>query len=74
MTQQKQTSPILHPAMADNYRKIIKNLGEFLNKEDHRAEAHLHLRSLIEKIILRRVQIKVTCLLIYMVIWPEFYQ
>ena len=44
--------PFLHPVMAQRYRKVIKNLRQTLNHEDGRAEAHLHLRSLIEKIIL----------------------
>jgi hypothetical protein len=38
--------------LADNYRKVIGNLGEFLSQEDSRAEAHLHLSRLIEKIVL----------------------
>ena len=51
--QNKETSkPLLHPSMAGRYRKAIGNLTASLNHQEHRSEAHIHLRSLIEKIVL----------------------
>jgi len=51
--QNKETStPLLHPSMAGRYRKAIGNLTTSLNHQEHRSEAHIHLRSLIEKIVL----------------------
>ncbi len=44
------SEPLLHPAMAQRYRKSISDLILLLNQEDVRGEAHLHLRGLIEKI------------------------
>ena len=56
LVQDKQVSkPLLHPVMAERYRKEIGHLRESLNHEDSRSEAHLHLRSLIEKIVLTPV-------------------
>ena len=53
LMQNKQVSrPLLHPVMADRYRQEISNLQDSLNHEENRGEAHLHLRSLIDKIIL----------------------
>ena len=50
LMQNKQKSrPLLHPVMAERYRKEISNLRESLNHKEIRGEAHLHLRSLIEK-------------------------
>ncbi len=46
------SEPLLHPAMAQRYRKSISDLTSLLNQEDARGEAHLHLRGLIEKISL----------------------
>ena len=44
------SEPLLHPAMAQRYRKSISELTSLLNQEDVRSEAHIHLRGLIEKI------------------------
>ncbi len=46
------SEPLLHPAMAQRYRKSISDLTRLLNQEDVRGEAHIHLRGLIEKIML----------------------
>ena len=46
------SKPLLHPSMAGRYRKAIGNLTASLNHQEHRSEAHIHLRSLIEKIVL----------------------
>ena len=46
------SQPLLHPTMAVRYRKAIGNLTASLNNQEHRSEAHIHLRSLIEKIVL----------------------
>ncbi len=46
------SEPLLHPAMAQRYRKSISDLTSLLNQEDVRGEAHIHLRGLIEKITL----------------------
>ncbi len=46
------SEPLLHPAMAQRYRKSINDLTHLLNQENVRSEAHIHLRGLIEKITL----------------------
>jgi site-specific DNA recombinase len=43
---------LMHPAMADEYRRKVRGLIEALNKEEGRAEAGQLIRGLIEKIIL----------------------
>ncbi|MES9993990.1 MAG: recombinase family protein [Candidatus Thiodiazotropha sp.] len=44
--------PLLHPSMAERYRREISDLRNALNQEETRGEAHEALRGLIEKIVL----------------------
>ncbi|MCB9987722.1 MAG: recombinase family protein [Rhodospirillales bacterium] len=43
---------LIHPQMADRYRKEVLSLRRALNDEEHRAEAADLLRNLVEKIVL----------------------
>ena len=45
-------APLLHPAMAQRYRREVENLRNALDRQDGRGEAAEHLRGLIEKIVL----------------------
>lgn len=44
--------PLLHPAMAQHYRREVENLRNALDRKDGRSEAAEHLRALIDKIVL----------------------
>lgn len=44
--------PLLHPAMAQRYRREVENLRNALDRKDGRSEATEHLRALIDKIVL----------------------
>jgi len=44
--------PLLHPAMAQRYRRQVENLRNALDRKDGRGVAAEHLRALIEKIVL----------------------
>jgi hypothetical protein len=44
--------PLVHPTMANRYRKEVENLRQALDRKDARAEASEHLRGLIGKIVL----------------------
>ncbi len=44
--------PLLHPAMAQRYRREVENLRNALDRKDGRSEAAEHLRALIDKIVL----------------------
>ena len=44
--------PLMHPTMANRYRKEVENLRQALDRKDARAEASEHLRGLIGKIVL----------------------
>lgn len=44
--------PLVHPTMANRYRKEVENLKQALDRKDVRAEASEHLRALIGKIVL----------------------
>jgi site-specific DNA recombinase len=44
--------PLVHPTMANRYRKEVENMRQALNRKDARAEASEHLRGLIGKIVL----------------------
>ena len=48
----EEVNVILHPNMANHYRKAVGALIELLNKDEHRQEAATILRGLIERIIL----------------------
>ena len=50
--EQPPLKPLVHPAMANRYRKEVENLKEALNRKDARGEASEHLRALIGKIVL----------------------
>ena len=49
------SAPMLHPAMAERYRRQISDLRASLDQEENRGEAALILRGLIEKIVLTPV-------------------
>jgi DNA invertase Pin-like site-specific DNA recombinase len=44
--------PLLHPAMAQRYRRAVEDLSNALDRKDARSEAAEHLRALIDKIVL----------------------
>lgn len=44
--------PLVHPAIANRYRKEVENLKQALDRNDARAEASEHLHALIGKIVL----------------------
>ena len=46
------SKPLVHPTMANRYRKEVENLRQALDRKDARAEASEHLRGLIGKIVL----------------------
>ena len=48
----EEANVILHPNMANHYRKTVDSLIMLLNKDDHRQEAADILRGLIERIVL----------------------
>ena len=50
----EEPEPLLHPNMAQRYHQQVQNLIGALNEPDHRAEAAQIIRSLVEKIVLRR--------------------
>ena len=45
--------PLLHPTMADRYRKEVTNLVESLNHKDYRTESATLIRKLVDKIVLK---------------------
>lgn len=44
--------PLLHPAMAQRYRREAENLRNAMDRKDGRGQAAEHLRALIDKIVL----------------------
>ena len=49
---QADVPPLLHPGLADAYRRKVENLTEWLNKDELRAEAAEALRAMIKEICL----------------------
>ena len=47
-----QPAPLLHPSMADLYRRKVEELAAALQREDTRLEASEMLRGLIDAIVL----------------------
>ena len=45
--------PMLHPSMAERYRKEVADLVGSLNNEKHRTESAALLRKLVDKIVLK---------------------